>query len=79
MSPSATIPDPPSKRGIVPYWLKEQFGGIWSINNKMKTCRILAGTEIDIRADGTPDFPDELLKEPDFVVVSVHFGLRNGS
>jgi DNA polymerase (family 10) len=34
--------------------------------------RILAGTECDILADGTIDFPDEVLRELDVVVVAVH-------
>ena len=34
--------------------------------------RILAGSEVDIRADGRMDFPDEVLAELDIVVASVH-------
>ena len=34
--------------------------------------RILAGSEVDIRADGRMDFPDEVLAELDVVVASVH-------
>ena len=34
--------------------------------------RILAGSEVDIRADGRMDFPDEVLAELDLVVASVH-------
>ena len=34
--------------------------------------RILAGSEVDIRADGRMDFPDEVLEELDVVVASVH-------
>ena len=33
---------------------------------------ILAGSEVDIRADGRMDFPDEVLAELDVVVASVH-------
>ena len=33
---------------------------------------ILAGSEVDIRADGRMDFPDEVLAELDLVVASVH-------
>jgi len=36
------------------------------------TIRILAGTECDILADGSLDFPDEVLAELDFVVAAVH-------
>jgi DNA polymerase (family 10) len=34
--------------------------------------RILAGTECDILADGTLDFPDEVLQELDVVLAAVH-------
>jgi DNA polymerase (family 10) len=34
--------------------------------------RILTGTECDILADGTMDFPDELLQELDVVLAAVH-------
>ena len=38
--------------------------------------RVLHGTEMDIRADGTLDFPDEVLEKLDFVVASLHASLR---
>ena len=38
--------------------------------------RVLHGTELEIRADGTLDFPDEILKQLDFVVASLHVSLR---
>ncbi|MBL8146659.1 MAG: DNA polymerase/3'-5' exonuclease PolX [Anaerolineae bacterium] len=38
--------------------------------------RVLHGTEMDIRADGTLDFPDEVLERLDFVVASLHASLR---
>lgn len=37
--------------------------------------RILHGTEMEIRADGTLDFPDELLETLDFVIASLHVSL----
>ena len=38
--------------------------------------RVFHGTEMEIRADGTLDFPDEVLAQLDFVVASLHVGLR---
>lgn len=38
--------------------------------------RVLHGTEMEIRADGTLDFPDEVLAKLDFVVASLHVSLR---
>ena len=37
--------------------------------------RILAGSEVDILADGTLDYPDEVLRQLDIVVASPHAGL----
>lgn len=36
---------------------------------------ILHGTEMEIRADGTLDFPDEVLAQLDFVIASLHVSL----
>ncbi|MBK8984655.1 MAG: DNA polymerase/3'-5' exonuclease PolX [Chloroflexi bacterium] len=37
--------------------------------------RVLHGTEMEIKADGSLDFPDEVLAELDFVIASLHTGL----
>jgi DNA polymerase (family 10) len=38
--------------------------------------RVFHGSEVEIKADGTLDFPDEILAQLDFVVASLHVGLR---
>jgi DNA polymerase (family 10) len=38
--------------------------------------RVLQGAEVEIRADGTLDYPDETLAELDIVLASLHVGLR---
>ena len=38
--------------------------------------RVFQGTEMEIKTDGTLDFPDEVLAELDVVVASLHSGLR---
>ena len=38
--------------------------------------RVLHGVEMDIRADGTMDYPDEILAQLDFVIASLHYSLR---
>ncbi len=38
--------------------------------------RILHGTEMEIRADGNLDYPDDVLADLDFVIASLHVGLR---
>jgi DNA polymerase (family 10) len=42
------------------------------VDRRLRPFRILAGCEVDIRGDGTLDFPDELLRQLDLVQVSVH-------
>jgi DNA polymerase (family 10) len=38
--------------------------------------RILHGTEMEIKADGTLDYPDEVLAELDFVIAALHVSLK---
>jgi len=52
--------------------LREQRAEIRRLNESFKGFRILAGTEVDIRADGSLDLPDEILAELDIVVAAVH-------
>src|SRR5438046_6777380 len=52
--------------------LREQVAAIRKLNKKFNDFRLFAGVECDILRDGTLDFPDEILSQLDFVVVSVH-------
>jgi DNA polymerase (family 10) len=47
------------------------------LNSRSDGVRVLKSAEVDIPADGTLDYPDDLLKELDYTVCSVHsrFGL----
>jgi DNA polymerase (family 10) len=47
-----------------------------ALDKKFSDIRVLAGTEVDIRQDGTLDYPDSLLAKLDFVVASVHSGFK---
>ena len=49
---------------------------VHALDAKYHDIRVLAGTEVDIRQDGTLDYSDELLAKLDFVVASVHSGFR---
>jgi DNA polymerase (family X) len=44
-------------------------------DEKMKDIRVLAGSEVDILADGSLDYPDDILQQLDIVVASPHAGL----
>jgi DNA polymerase (family 10) len=51
--------------------LRAQIGAIRALQPRFRV-RILAGSECDILADGTLDFPDEVLAELDVVLAAVH-------
>ena len=50
----------------------ENIRRIQAARKKVKGIKIWAGAEVDIMGDGTLDYPDELLKQFDIVLVSVH-------
>lgn len=55
--------------------LKKKQAEIQKLNQELKIT-ILFGTEVDILADGSIDYPNEILKEFDLVIASVHSGLN---
>jgi DNA polymerase (family 10) len=61
-------------RGLSPERIAEQHAEIQRLNRQLKPFRILHGTELEIRADGTLDYPDDLLAGFDVVVASIHTG-----
>jgi DNA polymerase (family 10) len=62
--------------GLSPERLREQREQIDRLNALYDNFRLLHGTEVEIKADGTLDFPDEVLAQLDVVVASLHSGLR---
>lgn len=58
--------------------LVEQIGILRDLQSQYPIT-ILCGSEVDIRADGTLDYPDELLAELDVVVASVHSAMGQDS
>lgn len=46
------------------------------LNERMTNFTVLAGAEVDILPDGSLDFCDDVLKELDFVVASIHNGFK---
>jgi DNA polymerase (family 10) len=61
--------------GQSPQKLAQQIKEIHKLNARLKGIQLFAGAEVDILADGSMDFEDELLADLDFVVASVHSGL----
>jgi DNA polymerase (family 10) len=63
--------------GLTPERLIAQREEIRAVNAEIgDDFRVLQGTEMEIRADGTLDFPDEVLAQLDVVIASLHVGLR---
>jgi len=54
--------------------LQEKMAAIDRFNEAGEGPTILKGTEVDIRADGTLDYPDSLLEKCDLVVAAIHMG-----
>jgi DNA polymerase (family 10) len=52
--------------------LEAQTKEIEALAERVKPLRLLKGIEVNIRADGTLDVPDEVLAERDWVVASIH-------
>ena len=70
------ITDHSSGRGIAnglsDQRMLDQIRAIRSLDGKFGALKILSGSEEDIRADGSLDYPVEVLQELDMVVASIH-------
>jgi DNA polymerase (family 10) len=64
-------------RGVSVDDLWKQIRQIDQLNGRLKGIRVLKSAEVDILADGSLDYRDEVLRELDYTVCSVHsrFGL----
>lgn len=62
--------------GLTEERLLGQIKEIRELNKKLRGIKVLAGSEVDIKTDGTLDFPEELLKELDIVVAAIHIGFK---
>jgi len=63
-------------RGLNEERLRTQVQAIRQLDEQLEGIRLLAGTEVNILADGRLDLPDEILSELDVVVASVHSSLN---
>jgi DNA polymerase (family 10) len=63
-------------RGLNIEQVLEQNKKIRALNKKLKGFNLLSGTEMDIRSDGSMDYPDDVIKQFDIVVASIHSGFR---
>jgi DNA polymerase (family 10) len=63
-------------RGLTPGQVEKKRKEIEKVNAGLKGLTLLMGTELDILSDGALDYPDELLKQFDWVVASIHSGFK---
>jgi DNA polymerase (family 10) len=63
--------------GLSAKQLARQIEQIRKLNEKLKGITLLAGTEVDILANGSLDFDNKLLAELDFIIASIHSGLSS--
>jgi len=68
-SPSATVAN-----GLVPDMLLAHNSAVRELD-KTSGLRLLTGTEMDIKPDGSLDYSDELLADLDIVIASIHSGM----
>jgi DNA polymerase (family 10) len=62
-------------RGLDTKRLRKQIDAIDRLNAKLSGFTVLKSAEVDILEDGTLDLPDDVLKELDLTVCTIHFKL----
>ena len=66
-SPSSAVAN-----GLSPERLVRKIEEVREVNSRLNGIEVLAGAEVDIKPDGSLDYPDEILASLDFIVVSIH-------
>ena len=61
--------------GLTPERLESHQAELRRVEAAIGGIRVLSGSEVDIRADGSLDYSDEVLATLDWVVASIHSGL----
>jgi DNA polymerase (family X) len=62
--------------GLEPARLRKKMAQIKSLGKKVPGLQILCSSEVDILSDGRMDYDDDILKQLDVVVGSVHSGFK---
>ena len=61
--------------GLTPERLREQRQEIDRVNEELAPFRVLQGIELEVKADGSLDLPDDVLADLDIVVAALHSSL----
>ncbi len=56
--------------------IQQQINEIEKLNDTLEDFHVFTGTEVDIKADASIDFPDRILKQLDVVVAALHTGQK---
>jgi DNA polymerase (family 10) len=64
---------------VSPDELRRQIERVRELNDRLEGIEVLVGTESNIGVDGSPDYPDDLLAELDWVIASVHTSFGMGT
>jgi DNA polymerase (family X) len=67
-----------SMSGLDAAQLRAQWKRIDALNRTFDGLRVLKSVEMDILENGRMDLPDDLLAEADYVVATIHYGLKQG-
>lgn len=65
-----------SMAGQTPAEIRAQWKEIDRLNKGLRGFRVLKSVEMDILESGKLDLPDDLLAEADYVVATIHYGLK---
>jgi DNA polymerase (family 10) len=65
-----------SMSGLDAAGLRAQWKAIAKLNTDMGGLRVLKSVELDILENGRLDLPDDVLAEADYVVATIHYGLK---
>ena len=65
-----------SMAGQSPAEIRAQWKEIDRLNKAMRGFRVLKSVEMDILENGKLDLPDDVLAEADYVVATIHYGLK---
>ena len=62
--------------GLQVHSVLKQFEEIDALNEKLAPFKIFKGIELDILGNGSLDYEEDILKQFDYIVASIHSGLR---
>jgi len=65
--------------GLTEERLREQAEEIQKLNRELGDFTILTGIEVDIKSDGSLDYPNEILSRLDVVIAAIHSGFKQES